>query len=91
LREEKKEERKEERKRLKRAKEEERKRAEDAKAAMKAEKQENAAQIPKSKGVSWHKERGKWLVFFYLDGKQRHGGYFDDHAKAVEAAAANSQ
>jgi hypothetical protein len=38
------------------------KRAEDAKATMKAEKQENAAQIPKSRGVGWHKKRGKWEV-----------------------------
>jgi hypothetical protein len=63
------------------------KRAKDAKATMKAEKQENAAlemqKIPKSRGVGWHKKRGKWEVAFYLDGKKRHGGYFDDHREAV--------
>jgi hypothetical protein len=68
------------------------KRAKDAKAAMKAEKQENARmqhsalemqKIPKSRGVGWHKKRGKWEVVFRLDGEKKHGGYFDDHREAV--------
>jgi hypothetical protein len=68
---------------------EEKERAKNAKAAMKAEKLENAAlemqmqEIPKSRGVRWHKKRGKWEVFVYLDGKKNHGGYFDDHREAV--------
>jgi FKBP-type peptidyl-prolyl cis-trans isomerase len=63
------------------------KRAKDTKAAMKAEKQENTAlemqKIPKSRGVGWHKKRGKWQVEFRLDGKIIHGGFFDDHRGAV--------
>ena len=63
------------------------KRAKDAKAAMKAEKQEKVAlemqKIPKSRGVGWHKKRGKWQVELELDGKRIHGGCFDDHTKAV--------
>jgi len=61
--------------------------AKDAKAAMKAEKQEKVAlemqKIPKSRGVGWHKKRGKWEVVFRLDGKKKHGGYFDYHREAV--------
>jgi hypothetical protein len=49
---------------------------------MKAEKQENARmqhsalemqKIPKSRGVGWHKKRGKWQVLLTLDGKHIHG------------------
>jgi hypothetical protein len=82
-----KEAKEEERKRVKVEAEVEAKRAKDAKAAMKAEKQENAApemqKIPKSRGVGWDKKIMKWQVVFRLDGKKRHGGYFDDHRGAV--------
>jgi hypothetical protein len=40
--------------------------------------------IPKSRGVGWVKKRGKWQVTFnQASGKKVHGGYFDDHSKAV--------
>jgi hypothetical protein len=39
--------------------------------------------IPKSRGVGWHKKRGKWEVVFRPGGKKGHGGYFDDHREAV--------
>jgi hypothetical protein len=46
-------------------------------------KEKAALEIPKSRGVGWHKKRGKWQVAFCLGGKNWHGGYFDDHREAV--------
>jgi hypothetical protein len=41
--------------------------------------------VKPSKGVLWTKQRGKWKVVFWFNGKRRHLGYYDldDHTKAV--------
>ncbi len=43
------------------------------------------------RGVSWHKEMGKWMASIRVHGKQHRIGYFDnleEAARAVEAARA---
>jgi hypothetical protein len=50
---------------------------------MRAEKEEAALKITKSKGVHWHKRNFKWVVTFWFNGKDRNLGYFDDHTGAV--------
>jgi hypothetical protein len=50
---------------------------------MRAEREKEALEIPKSKGVNWNKRASKWEVAFYLDGKKGHLGYFDDRVEAV--------
>jgi len=36
------------------------------------------------KGVSWHKQPGKWEAYIQVDGKQRYLGLFTDEVEAAE-------
>jgi len=40
------------------------------------------------RGVSWNSRRGKWRVAVGHNGRNHHGGYFDDLDDAAEAARA---
>lgn len=40
------------------------------------------------KGVSWHKQRGKWQAFIMIDGKQKSLGYHDTPEAAYAAYCA---
>ena len=35
------------------------------------------------KGVSWYERQQKWVMKYYEDGRQVHGGYFDDEREAA--------
>jgi hypothetical protein len=49
---------------------------------LQCEKKEKTSQY---KGVSWHKESGKWYVVIYLKGqKPIYGGYFKDELDAAK-------
>ena len=37
------------------------------------------------KGVTWKEERGKWVAQIFVDGRNRHLGYFDDPEAAHDA------
>lgn len=37
------------------------------------------------KGVSWHKQHGKWQAYIKLNGRRRYIGYFDDLEQAAAA------
>jgi len=36
-------------------------------------------------GVSWYKQYKKWMAYIYVNGKQKHLGYFDDPKEAARA------
>ena len=38
------------------------------------------------KGVHWYKQRNTWSVAFYIEGKKKFGGYFDDELDAAKGA-----